>query len=178
MHCRRNQLNFITESVEKVQYVHNNWEILTWSWNSLIRPHIGRFLRTGWLYWPDSLFVAPGFCSHRLRLGVGLTVKHHASSKAHQIQTIFGWKLITYQTAHLQRVLLHYFGQSGVCALPLGVAAERSVHYIWYYFPSGPPCLYGVIQFAHIRSEIGCTIYKLWWNALNLRLRQLAWTPS
>ena len=23
---------------------------------------------------------------------------------------------------------------SGVRALPLGVAAERSVHYIWYYF--------------------------------------------
>ena len=27
-------------------------------------------------------------------------------------------------------------GPSGVRALPLGVAAERSVHYIWYYFSS------------------------------------------
>ena len=27
-----------------------------------------------------------------------------------------------------------YFGPSGVRALPLGVAAKRSVHYIWYYF--------------------------------------------
>jgi hypothetical protein len=27
-------------------------------------------------------------------------------------------------------------GPRGVCALPLGVAAERSVHYIWYYFSS------------------------------------------
>ena len=26
------------------------------------------------------------------------------------------------------------FGPSGVCALPLGIAAERHVHYIWYYF--------------------------------------------
>ena len=25
-------------------------------------------------------------------------------------------------------------GPSGVRALPLGVAAKRSVHYIWYYF--------------------------------------------
>jgi hypothetical protein len=28
----------------------------------------------------------------------------------------------------------HIFGPSGVRALPLGVAAERSFHYIWYYF--------------------------------------------
>ena len=27
-----------------------------------------------------------------------------------------------------------YIGPSGVRALPLGVAAKRSVHYIWYYF--------------------------------------------
>ena len=27
-----------------------------------------------------------------------------------------------------------YFGPSRVRALPLGVAAERSVHYIWYYW--------------------------------------------
>ena len=27
-------------------------------------------------------------------------------------------------------------GPSGVCALPLGVAAERSVHYFWDYFSS------------------------------------------
>ena len=27
-------------------------------------------------------------------------------------------------------------GPSGVPALPLGIAAERSIHYIWYYFSS------------------------------------------
>jgi hypothetical protein len=29
-------------------------------------------------------------------------------------------------------------GPSGVCALPLGIAAEGSGHYIWYYFSSPP----------------------------------------
>ena len=28
----------------------------------------------------------------------------------------------------------NFIGPSGVRALPLGVTAERSVHYIWYYF--------------------------------------------
>jgi hypothetical protein len=30
--------------------------------------------------------------------------------------------------------ILSTIGPSGVHALPLGVSAERSVHYIWYYF--------------------------------------------
>ena len=30
------------------------------------------------------------------------------------------------------------FGPSKVCALPLGVAAERSVHYFWDYFYRSP----------------------------------------
>ena len=29
---------------------------------------------------------------------------------------------------------VHYFGPIGVRALPLGVAAKLSVQYIWYYF--------------------------------------------
>ena len=31
------------------------------------------------------------------------------------------------------------FGPSGVRALPLGVAAELSVHYFWDYFSFSPP---------------------------------------
>jgi hypothetical protein len=31
-------------------------------------------------------------------------------------------------------ILKHNVGPSRVHALPLGVAAEQSVHYIWYYF--------------------------------------------
>ena len=31
------------------------------------------------------------------------------------------------------------FGPSGVRALPLGVDAERSVHYFWDYFSSSVP---------------------------------------
>ena len=37
---------------------------------------------------------------------------------------------------------LNQIGPSGVRALPLGVATERSVHYIWYY--SQAPALAGL----------------------------------
>jgi hypothetical protein len=33
-------------------------------------------------------------------------------------------------------IFRNYFGPSGVRALPLGIAAEQRVHYIWYYFSS------------------------------------------
>ena len=38
--------------------------------------------------------------------------------------------------SYAKYMLMHtlcIIGPSGVRALPLGVAAERSVHYIWYY---------------------------------------------
>ena len=37
---------------------------------------------------------------------------------------------------------VHYFGPSGVCALPLGVGAKRSVHYICDY------CSFSVLSFS------------------------------
>ena len=39
-----------------------------------------------------------------------------------------------HQGVYMQAWKIHlYFGASGVRALPLGVAAEQSVHYICYY---------------------------------------------
>ena len=38
------------------------------------------------------------------------------------------------QTRQVKPTLFISIGPSGVRALPLGVAAKRSVHYIWYYF--------------------------------------------
>ena len=47
---------------------------------------------------------------------------------------LFKWVFFVQNIFYFYASLIHNFGQSGVRALPLGVAAKRSVHYIWYYF--------------------------------------------
>ena len=50
--------------------------------------------------------------------------------------SISRWYTIVKTLEQRFRVRVQYYkiGPSGVRALPLGIAAERSVHYIWYYF--------------------------------------------
>ena len=54
-----------------------------------------------------------------------------------KMQTTRNWRLMSRKNIWREMFLVNCdFGPSGLRALPLGVAAERSVHCIWYYFSS------------------------------------------